>query len=68
MNQDDNDKADVEEIEVLKAGEDLLGCGMLTGLLLQRTLQRGGGGKRMSSYTIDYNKVQAEAARDAVWR
>ena len=50
----------------LEAAESLLGCGSIKGNLLTRTMQRGGGGKRQSVYTIDYNKVQAEAARDAV--
>ena len=65
---DDNDKADIDPgtEAMLKAGEEQLGCGALASLLLQRTMTRGGGGKRMSTYTIDFTKVQAEAARDAV--
>ena len=39
---------------------------MLTSFLTSRTLQRGGGGKRVSTYTVDYNKQQAESARDAL--
>ena len=68
MIQDDNDKADIDSDTeaMLKSAEEQMGCGMLSSLLLQRTMTRGGGGKRMSTYTIDYTKMQAESARDAV--
>jgi len=66
FNQDDNDRADVANKKDLDAAEALLGCGSVTSELTTRTVQRGGGGKRASTYTIDFNKLQAEAARDAV--
>ena len=50
----------------LAAAETLLGCGSLTSLLTTRTVQRGGGpGKRTSTYQVDFNKAQAQSARDA---
>ena len=58
FNQDDNDRADVANQKVLDAAEALLGCGALTSELTTRTVQRGGGGKRTSTYTIDFNKLQ----------
>ena len=64
---DDNDKADIDNDDMVKAAEERLGCGALGGMLLQKVLTRGGGGgKRMSTYTIDFTKPQAESARDAV--
>ena len=64
--QDDNDRAEISDMSALEAVEDLAGCGKLQGLLTTRTMTRGGGGKRMSTYTIDYTKEKAEGARDAV--
>jgi len=64
--QDDNDKAEVKTPDAQDAAEALLGCGKITSMLTTRTMTRGGGGKRMSTYTIDYTKDKAIAARDAV--
>jgi len=65
--QDDNDRADITNRPVLEAVEKLLGVENLTSQLTTRTVQRGGAaGKRVSTYTVEFNKSQAEAARDAV--
>ena len=64
--QNDDDKADIADGAALDAAETLVGAGRLASLLTTRTMTRGGGGKRMSTYTIDYNKEKAEGARDAV--
>lgn len=61
FNQDDNDRADVANKKDLDAAEALLGCGSVTSELTTRTVQRGGGGKRASTYTIDFNKLQVWA-------
>ena len=61
-----DEKAEVRDVKTLEAAEALTGSGRLSGLLTTRTMTRGGGGKRMSTYTIDYNKEKAEGARDAV--
>ena len=63
---DNDDKADIDDFEALDASEALLSTGKLNSMLTTRTMTRGGGGKRMSTYTIDYTKEKAEAARDAV--
>ncbi|KAL1521199.1 hypothetical protein AB1Y20_022751 [Prymnesium parvum] len=63
----EDDKAKITDGgESLAAAEELLGAGSLAKNLTTRTMQRGGGGKRQSVYTIDFNKGQAEMARDAV--
>mmetsp|Transcript_64144 Transcript_64144/g.106620 ORF Transcript_64144/g.106620 Transcript_64144/m.106620 type:complete len:1736 (-) Transcript_64144:276-5483(-) len=63
---DDNDKATFKNNADIEAAEKLLGCGNLSVNLTSKRMSRGGGGKRNSVYTIDYNKSQADMGRDAV--
>ena len=64
MAQDDTDRADVSNTKDLDAACALFGLTKITSELTTRKMQRGGA--RGSQYLIDFNKVQAESARDAV--
>eukprot|EP00325_Prymnesiales_sp_UTEX-LB-985_P020714 CAMPEP_0174733188 /NCGR_PEP_ID=MMETSP1094-20130205/60818_1 /TAXON_ID=156173 /ORGANISM="Chrysochromulina brevifilum, Strain UTEX LB 985" /LENGTH=1727 /DNA_ID=CAMNT_0015935811 /DNA_START=13 /DNA_END=5196 /DNA_ORIENTATION=+ len=64
FDQDDSDRADVKNTKDLDAACEVFGLKSITGELTTRKMQRGGA--RGSQYLIDFNKVQAEGARDAV--
>ena len=64
--QDDNDEAHVSSSAELTACETQLGATNMSANLTSKLMQRGGGGKRASVYTIEYNKMQAESARNAL--
>jgi len=63
---DGDDHAQIKNKEFLTGAEGCLGCSEITANLTSKVMQRGGAGRRGSSYKMEFSGKQSRAARDAI--